>query len=132
MDTELIKFLAAERQLINLVMALNAVVIITVVINLGMLLKRVFGAARNGSEPYDLVTNKTLKATDEAAAKRTEGAVKSITDAIDVRFESTMKEYEKQHRKMNVLLIIMRDLRAYMIYHRMPATEELPPIEEEV
>jgi hypothetical protein len=130
MDAELIKYMHASRDLIYAVLFLNAMITIIVTIHAGFLLKKLFTAARDGDEPYDLVTNKKLDASNKAAQARTDAAVDAVTKAVDVRFDALTSEFRYQRKKMNMLLVIMRRIHDFMILKRMPATD-LPFIEED-
>jgi len=130
MDVELVKYMSATRDLIYATLALNGILTVIVAIHLGFLLKRVFGAAHNGEEPYDLVTNKKLKDFNKTADQRAEAAISNITHSFDARFLALGEEFKYQRKKMNLLLIIQRRIHDFTVLHRQPAGD-LPEIEED-
>ncbi len=131
---EIMKLVTSTRDLVWAVLGLNALVTLSMVLQIWAAWRRLNKSASNGHEPGDSLTFKGFDSgmakLDGQLAQRTKDAVENVNHETDSRFSALLAEQKTQRKKMNNLLIIMRDMRAFMIYGKMP-TREIIPIEDE-
>lgn len=92
------------------------------------LLRRFFGTRAGAPDMFDDLDVKTFYDRLDEHDRVVAETAQAITTAYVNRFNAIDKQLELERRRTNTLLIIMRDLRAYTIYHSMP-DKELIPIE---
>ena len=115
---------------------LAVVLFLVMIINQGMVLGRMirrFLGIRsdvNGGDPNDDLSvgqfSKAMKTARAQANARTMWGVNELKSKIDQRMNASDKQQQMLRHKFNVALILLRDMRAFTIYHKMPQDEAVP------
>ncbi len=94
----------------------------------GRYLKRVMGLTQKTADPTDLATvghiQQLVAAHERASMERTRTFETDIANSVNAHFMALKEEISQQKKKANATLIILRDLRTFMIYNRKPTSDE--------
>jgi hypothetical protein len=131
----LLEQITINRQLIWLAVLLFVLMFIKEAVVISRIIRRYLGLrAHDNGDPLDDVTygqfTRAMKDAKLEAEARTASVIAELKQSSDLRFNAIDKQLEIARRKDNVMLIILRDIRAWMIYGQKPK-RDLPPLEEE-
>lgn len=131
--------IAMNRNLLYMTWALIFLISTLLVLQIFRHIRRFTGlkSTNNHSDPLDDVRlghfMAGMRGLNEEAQKRAAAAVSDIKETMEGRFHAANlrlnaidKQLETSRRKDSKMLLILYDLRAFMIYHKMPSREMIP------
>jgi hypothetical protein len=127
----LLEQIALNRQLVWLAIILFILMLGKEALLIGRIIRRHLGFKANGDALDDVTYGqftKHMAVARSQANQRTMWAVSQINAKLSQRMNAVDKQLKLVQRKDRIMLIILRDIRAFMIYGRRP-TSDLPPIE---
>lgn len=151
MDPETLKLLVQLAQSMERIQAQNAeyhsLVILAIVLCFAMLIKelfylarflrRIFGLTQQGGDPTDLLTlgqaERQIHKHDQSCEIRVGDVAKALTISLDAHFAAMLQELKEVRKKANTQLVLLRDIRAFMLYGQKPVggQTQIIAIEEE-
>ena len=132
MDNNLAQQIALAHQMFWIFLILVMLMIIEKALVIARLVRRFLGfhGLLNGGDPLDDLTFGQFKSRMDTHENHVASALQqynsAILDAMVLRHNSIDKQLEIARKKDNTMLIILRDLRAFMVYGKKPASEEIP------
>jgi hypothetical protein len=117
---QIIAAMDANRHLNYAVLALVFVMFLKEVFIIARLIRRALGIGMNAIDPLDDLTGgqfiKAMIAHELSQATGRADAVTSIGTSLNAHFTALKALFEKQQKNMNLLLLVQRDVRAYLVY----------------